>query len=53
MESIVKKIDHTLLRQDITSGDIERLCREAREYEFYSVMIHAFPRQCVRSRAAG
>ncbi len=41
MESIVKKIDHTLLRQDITSGDIERLCREAREYGFYSVMIHA------------
>lgn len=41
MESVVKKIDHTLLKQDITSGDIERICREAREYGFYSVMIHA------------
>ncbi len=40
MQTIAGRIDHTLLRQDITSEDIVRLCREAEECGFYSVMIH-------------
>ncbi|HYM91820.1 MAG TPA: deoxyribose-phosphate aldolase [bacterium] len=33
-------IDHTLLRADATPADIERVCREAREYAFASVCVH-------------
>jgi deoxyribose-phosphate aldolase len=33
-------IDHTLLKADATAKDIEKLCAEAREHQFYSVCIH-------------
>ncbi len=33
-------IDHTLLRPDATSGDIERLCKEALRFGFHAVCIH-------------
>lgn len=33
-------IDHTLLRSDAISEDIERLCREAVQYRFYSVVVN-------------
>ncbi len=33
-------IDHTLLRPEATSQDIERLCAEAREFGFYAVCVH-------------
>ncbi len=36
---IAKIIDSTLLRPDARPGDIERLCREAREYGFAGVCI--------------
>ncbi len=34
-----KYIDHTLLKSDATSEEIERLCQEAVEYDFYSVCV--------------
>ena len=33
-------IDHTILRPDATRADIERLCQEARQYQFYSVCVN-------------
>ncbi|MCR5413145.1 MAG: deoxyribose-phosphate aldolase [Kiritimatiellae bacterium] len=33
-------IDHTNLRPDATAADIEKLCREAREFRFASVCVH-------------
>ncbi len=33
-------IDHTLLKPDATARDIEKLCVEAREYQFYSVCVN-------------
>lgn len=37
---IASKIDHTLLKPDASESDIIQLCREAREYNFYSVCVH-------------
>lgn len=39
-ENLAKYIDHTLLKADATSLDIERLCDEAKQYGFYSVCIN-------------
>jgi len=33
-------IDHTLLRPEATSADIEKLCEEARRWSFYSVCVN-------------
>jgi deoxyribose-phosphate aldolase len=38
--NIPQLIDHTLLRPDATKADIERLCREARHFKFYSVCVN-------------
>ncbi|MBN2068275.1 MAG: deoxyribose-phosphate aldolase [Opitutales bacterium] len=38
--SFASRIDHTNLRLDATRTDIERLCDEAVEYGFYSVMVY-------------
>lgn len=40
-EQLASYIDHTLLKPEATRSDIVRLCREAREKEFYSVCINA------------
>jgi deoxyribose-phosphate aldolase len=37
---IAQLIDHTVLRPDTTRNDIEQLCREARQYKFYSVCVN-------------
>ncbi len=37
---IAQLIDHTVLRPDTTRTDIEQLCREARQYKFYSVCVN-------------
>lgn len=37
---IAQKIDHTLLRPDARVADVERLCREAIEHRFASVVVH-------------
>jgi deoxyribose-phosphate aldolase len=38
--NIPQLIDHTVLRPDTTRTDIEQLCREARQYKFYSVCVN-------------
>ncbi|MCB0341092.1 MAG: deoxyribose-phosphate aldolase [Pseudobdellovibrionaceae bacterium] len=40
--SVAQLIDHTLLRADCTSQEIQKLCAEAKEYGFFSVCIHPF-----------
>lgn len=35
------RIDHTLLRPEATTGDVHRLCTEARRYNFGAVFVHA------------
>ncbi len=37
--NIAHTIDHTLLSPETTSQDIDKLCEEARQYEFYSVCV--------------
>lgn len=34
-----KRIDHTLLKPEATEDDIERLCDEAKEFDFFSVCV--------------
>lgn len=38
-EELAKTIDHTLLRADGTSADVERLCAEAAEHHFAAVCV--------------
>jgi deoxyribose-phosphate aldolase len=38
-EELAKTIDHTLLRADITSSDVERHCHEAAKYHFAAVCV--------------
>ena len=40
--NIASLIDHTLLKPDTTTADIERLCREAAQYKFCSVCVNPF-----------
>ncbi len=35
-------IDHTLLKADATLTQIEKLCEEAREYDFFSVCVNSY-----------
>jgi deoxyribose-phosphate aldolase len=39
VEELAKTIDHTLLRADATSLDVQRLCAEATEYHFATVCV--------------
>lgn len=39
-KDIYKMIDHTLLKQDATSEEIKKLCKEALEYNFASVCVN-------------
>ena len=39
---IARMIDHTLLKPDATRADIQKLCREAAEFNFATVCINAF-----------
>jgi len=39
-EDIAETIDHTLLKPNATSGQIERLCVEAKQYRFASVCVN-------------
>ena len=40
--SIASMIDHTLLKQDATGEQIDRLCAEAAEYHFASVCVNPY-----------
>ena len=37
---ISKTIDHTLLKPDASSSDVEKLCKEAAEYKFKAVCVN-------------
>jgi deoxyribose-phosphate aldolase len=37
---LARFIDHTLLKPDATAADIERLCAEAREHQFFAVCVN-------------
>ena len=39
-DQLAKLIDHTLLRPEATSADIQKLCDEARQYSFFSVCVN-------------
>lgn len=41
-EIIAGTIDHTLLRADVTYGDIDNLCKEALDFGFHSVCVNPF-----------
>ncbi len=40
MEKIAKYIDHTLLKADAKADEVEKLCQEARDYDFKTVCIN-------------
>lgn len=40
MEKLNKYIDHTILKADATPADIEKLCAEAKQYDFMSVCVN-------------
>ena len=43
-----KYIDHTLLKPDCLDKDIEKLCSEAKEYDFASVCVNSsYVKKCV------
>jgi deoxyribose-phosphate aldolase len=39
--SLHRMIDHTLLKQDATRSEIERVCKEAREHQFATVCVNS------------
>jgi len=41
MKELCKYIDHTLLKPEAAAADIEKLCKEALEYEFYAVCVNS------------
>ena len=47
---IARFIDHTLLKPEATPADIDKLCREAREFRFASVCVNPpYVKQCVQA----
>lgn len=50
MKNINKLIDHTLLKPEATSDQIDKLIQEAREFDFASVMVNSsYVKQCAQS----
>ncbi|MCT4660235.1 MAG: deoxyribose-phosphate aldolase [Tissierellales bacterium] len=41
MENVAKMIDHTILKADTTKAMVEKVCEEAREYNFASVCVNS------------
>lgn len=42
MNNIASMIDHTILKPDTTKDQVEKVCKEAREYGFASVCVNPF-----------
>jgi deoxyribose-phosphate aldolase len=42
MENVAQYIDHTILNADATDADVQRICLEAKEYNFKTVCIQPF-----------
>jgi len=41
LENLASYIDHTLLKPEASEAQIRQLCKEAREYEFFSVCVNS------------
>lgn len=52
-EELCGMIDHTCLKPDAVSSDIERLCREAAEYHFKMVAVNSFWSRFCKERLEG
>jgi deoxyribose-phosphate aldolase len=39
---LAKMIDHTILKANVTQSDIEKLCDEAKKYNFASVCVNPY-----------
>jgi len=48
-DKVAKLIDHTLLKPEATAEEIEKLCKEAAQYGFYSVCVN--PAWVVKAKA--
>lgn len=42
MDNIASMIDHTILKPEASKSDIEKLCKEAKEYKFKAVCVNPF-----------
>lgn len=40
LENLNLRFDHAILQQEVTADDIRQICREAREYGFFSVAVN-------------
>lgn len=49
-KELARYIDHTLLKPEATSADIERLCEEARAHHFYAVCVNGCHVELARDR---
>lgn len=47
--ALARYIDHTLLKADATARDIEKLCEEARQHNFFSVCVNGSGVELARS----
>ena len=52
-KELARYIDHTLLKPEATSADIERLCEEARVHHFYAVCVNGCHVELARDRLEG
>lgn len=52
-KDLAKFIDHTLLKPDATTAQLEKLCREAREHHFATVCVNSSNIPVVRNLLAG
>lgn len=50
---IARYIDHTILKPQATVEEVKKLCREAREYNFYSVCVNGCHARLVSTELAG
>lgn len=51
--SIASLIDHTILKPEATRADVQKVCREARQYNFASVCINPYWVPLARAELAG
>ena len=51
--ALARMIDHTILKPDASRTDVEQTCREATEYQFFSVCVNSIWVPLVRGRLHG
>lgn len=51
--NIASIIDHTLLKADATKSDVEKVCDEAKKYNFKSVCVNSCYTEFVSKQLAG